>query len=136
MRLSQRVGLGLLVLVAGLALLGNNLGQDNVPLVYDGHLILRIRVAAGGQSAIQRAEIVQQRLLRVMEWQFSTDENLIPSQIHVERHKECAVIACGPLSIITVTPLDARANKTTIQDLAILWRNSLSQVLEIATITG
>lgn len=137
MRPIHRAALALCVAVLVLVLLGNNLGQDRIPLSYGGQLLFTVRVGAPGLTAPQRAEIVQQRLLRAINWQFENpNEQPVPEKIKIRRVGENALIVCGPLSIVTVTPLDARANKTSVNGLATIWCKRVAKVLEIATQTG
>jgi hypothetical protein len=137
LRLPYRAALVLLVAGAGLALLGNNIGQDRAEIGFDGHVILTLRVGWGGLSVQQRADVIQQRLLRVMEWEFENQaETPVVDQTRIRPVGDSLVISCGPLDLISVTPLDARANRSTAAGLAQLWRKRIAEVLVIATQTG
>jgi hypothetical protein len=133
-----RLAVGLLGALAALASsLGvSSLGQDNVPLKWDGYLILRIRTDSGGLTAQQRAEAIQLRLQNLMEQQFAHEQEDIIGRIGVRRFGNEMVIGTPDHLIMTVTWADARACNSSVFWLAHYWRARLVEALIIATRTG
>lgn len=127
--------LGALMALAGAVSIGS-LGQDNVPLTWDGRLILRIRVAAGGLTPTQRASEIQMRLEDLMADQFTREHEDIVGAITVRQVGKEAVIETPQRLLMTVTWADARANNSTVPWLAQYWRARLLEALIIATRTG
>jgi len=127
--------LGALMALAGAVGIGS-LGQDNVPLAWDGYLILRIRVAAGGLTPAERAAVIQMRLQDLMADQFAREEEDVVGQITVRKVGREAVIEAPGRLLMTVTYNDARANHSTVWWLAQYWRARLLEAMIIATRTG
>ncbi len=114
----------------------SSLGQDNVPLKWDGYLILRIRTDSGGLTAQQRAEVIQLRLQNLMEQQFAHEQEDIIGRIAVRRFGKEMTIGTPDHLIMTVTWADARACNSTVFWLAHYWRARLLEALIMATKTG
>ncbi len=127
--------LGALMALAGAAGIGS-LGQDNVPLTWDGRLILRIRVAAGGLTPTERASEIQMRLEDLMADQFTREHEDVIGAITVRQVGKEAVIETPHRLLMTVTWADARVNNSTVPWLAQYWRARLLEALIIATRTG
>ncbi len=121
--------------LAGAFCLGS-LGQDNVPLTWDGHLILRLRVAAGGLTPAQRATEIQMRLENLMADQFAREHEDLVGQIAVRQAGREVVIEGPGRLLMTVTEADARANNSSVYWLAHYWRGRLLEAMIIATRTG
>ncbi len=136
MHLRVAVGvLGALMALAA-ALSVGSLGQDNVPLTWDGHLILRIRVAAGGMTPAQRAAEIQLRLQDLMAEQFAHEDEDLVGRITVRKLGRETVIEAPGRLLLTVTQPDARANNSSVYWLAQYWRGRLLEAMIIATRTG
>ena len=134
--IAAAVGAALFLVVAGVAAYGA-LGQDNVPVTYDGYTLLRVRVSAGGMTAEQRASEIQMRLEDLMAAQFADDtSDLVPHGIRVGRQAGEVVIVAGDQLLLTVTREDARVNDTDPVWLARHWRDRVAQAMVIATRTG
>ena len=133
-----RVAVGVLGALMALAamLSSGSLGQDNVPLIWDGHLMLRIRVAAGGLTPEQRAAEIQMRLEDLMADQFAHEREDIVGRITVRKLRREAVIEGPSGLLLTVTQADARANEATVPWLAKYWRARIEAAMIVATRTG
>jgi hypothetical protein len=133
-----RVAVGLIgALMVLAAVLGTaSLGQDNIPVFWDGHLMLRVRVAAGGLTPEDRASEIQMRLEDLMADQFSHERQDLVERIAVRPFGGEAVITGPSGLLLTVTQADARANDTTIPWLAEYWRGRVEAAMIVATQTG
>ena len=130
------VGLaGALMALAGM-LCSGSLGQDNVPIIWDGHLMLRVRVGAGGMTPQQRAAEIELRLEDLMADQFAHDRQSLVGRIRVRPVGNEAVIETPERLLLTVTQADARANEATVPWLAQYWRGRIEAAMIVATETG
>ncbi len=120
LRVAVGVAGALMALTAALSV--GSLGQDNVPLIWDGHLILRIRVAAGGLTPGERASEIQLRLEDLMAEQFASEHDDIIGRITVRKFGGEAVIETPSGLLMTVTQADARACNSGVFWLAQYWR--------------
>lgn len=130
------VVLVVLLVTLGASLVGAALGQDKVPIVHDGYLILCIRVAQGEMTAAERASEIEIRIQNLMAYQFAYEDEDIIGQIRARRWQGEAIIATPNHLLLTVTLADARANNSDCLALARLWRNRLARAMIIATRTG
>ena len=133
--------LAVLAMGAALALLmgaptSAGLGQDDVPLMYDGCLILRLRAGSGGMTAAQRVEEIQIRMQDLMAQQFAHDGKNIVGRISAKKWKKEWTIGTPDCLLLTVTTADARVNNTNAKWLARYWRDRMLQAMIIATKTG
>lgn len=126
----------ILLLTLGASLVGATWGQDKVPLVHDGYLILRIRVAQGGMTAAERVSEIQIRLQDLMAYQFAYEDEDIPNRLQARRWRGEVIIGTPDCLLVTVTQADARANNSDCLALARLWRDRLARAMVIATRTG
>ena len=136
MHLRVAVGLVGALMALAAALSVGSLGQDNVALVWDGHLILRIRVAAGGMTPAERASEIQMRLEDLMADQFAREHEDIVGRITVRKVGGETVIEAPGRLLMTVTQADARACHSGVFWLAQYWRGRLIEAMIIATRTG
>jgi len=100
---------------------------DAGEITYSGNLLFRIRTAAGGYTAAQRAEAVKERLVPILSMQ-----ELHPSEIRVvqEKPKLDAAIYVRDRLLITVDPDMARANGNGDPlDLANVWAERVRRIL-------
>jgi hypothetical protein len=100
---------------------GSTLGE----VLLDGRPVLRIRVAAGGLSALERGTIVAARLRRFL------DAGLKPEQLTVARVGTEAAIMWRSRLVVTADASHARLNHTSAYALALQWRQSLVHGLSI-----
>ena len=133
-RVAVGVAGALMALAAALSV--GSLGQDKVPLIWDGHLILCIRVAAGGMTPAERASEIQMRLQNLMADQFAQEGEDLVGRITVRKVGKEAVIEAPGRLLMTVTWVDARANNSTVWWLAQYWRARIIEAMIIATRTG
>ena len=105
-----------------------------VPVCHNGFLILRVRTAAWGLSAERRAVIVQQRFSKLIGDALEARARgvVVPRPTAKRVGEQWVVIARGSI-LVTVTELDARANKTTPRLLAKLWAERFGAALVLAT---
>lgn len=97
-------------------------GQTGEVLI-NGRAGLRIRAAAGGLNAAQRAEIVAGRLRTLI------DQGLRVGELRIaDVGGEVAIIARGQV-IVTADRNHARLNETTPRALANLWLRALAQAI-------
>ena len=110
----------ILVSVAAiLAVLGSSVGAFTMAqkIVVAGQLVAVPRVSAGGFTAQQRANQVNDRLAYILGY-----ERLCPRDINAKLAPgDSRAIMVGNKLLITVTPRDARANKTTVGKLTDEW---------------
>jgi hypothetical protein len=84
-----------------------------------------MRVAAGGMSAEQRLDRVNERLAYILGY-----ESLRPGNIRLARAGDSVRIMVGRSLLTTVTPADARANGTRdVLGLARVWQRNLRDAL-------
>jgi hypothetical protein len=124
------------LLALGATLAVSSLGQDNVPLIWDGHLILRIRVGSGGLTSAERASEIQMRLEDLMADQFANERADIIGRIAVHKYGKELTIGTPDRLLMTVTLADARACNSTVFWLAQYWRARIIEAMIIATRTG
>ncbi len=113
-----------------------SLGQDKVPLMHDGYLILRLRVGCGGLTAQQRKTEIQLRMHNLMARQFAQQDQDLVGQVVAKKWGKDMIIGTPDHLLLTVTRTDARANNCDVTWLANYWRNRMVQALIIATRTG
>jgi hypothetical protein len=123
-------------MVLAAMLCAGSLGQDNVPLIWDGHLMLRVRVAAGGLTPEQRADEIELRLEDLMADQFSHEREDIVGRIIVRPFGRDAIIEGPSGLLLTVTLADAHANDEGVTALAADWRDRIEAAMIVATRTG
>ena len=133
--------LAVLAMGAALALImgaptSAGLGQDNVPLMHDGYLILRLRAGSGGMTAGQRVNEIQLRMQDLMAQQFAHESKDIVGRIAAKRWGKEWIIATPDRLLLTVTQADAHVNDTSPAWLARHWRDRMMQAMIIATRTG
>ena len=99
-------------------------GQPAGEVLINGQAVLRIRIAAGGLSAEERAMVVAKR---IEGW---TAEGADPAELTAVEVAEggWAVIA-GDTIIVTITDEDAAASQATTMGLAWMWRNNIAATL-------
>ena len=133
-----RVAVGLIgaLMVLAAVLCAGSLGQDNVPLIWDGHLMLCVRVAAGGLTPEQRAAEIELRLEALMADQFSHERENLVERLTVRPFGGEAVIEGPSGLLLTVTRADARANDDDVLPLARYWRDRIEAAMVVATQTG
>lgn len=85
-------------------------------VVVANELIAIARVPAGGFSAQERVDRINERLAYIFGY-----ESLDPRSISAVPRGSERLIMVGDTPLITVTARDARANNTTIQDLTRTW---------------
>lgn len=105
-------------------------------VVVSNELIAVARVSAGGYSAEERINLVNERLAYILGY-----EPLAPRYIQVRAMRDGSrAITVGDRLLITVTAADARANNTTIPVLAGVWlahaRQALPQARPNANLIG
>jgi hypothetical protein len=105
-------------------------------VVVSGQLIAIARVPAGGYSADERINQVNERLAYILGY-----EPLAPRYIHVRAMCDGSrAIMVGDRLLITVTAADARANNTTIARLTEVWlaraREAIPQARPNANLVG
>ena len=86
-------------------------------------VLLRIRTAAGGYSADQRAVIVADRLQQMV------TAGLQPDQVHAGTMGGSSVVMAGDQLIVTADRAHARLNDTAPDDLAIAWAENIANAL-------
>ena len=113
-----------------------SLGQDNVPLMHDGYLILRLRVGSGKLTAAQRMEEIQLRMQDLMSQQFGQEGRDVVGKIAARKWGKEMVIGTPDCLLLTVTRADAKANSSSVAWLAHHWRDRMVEAMIIATRTG
>jgi hypothetical protein len=93
-------------------------------VVIGGILVLRVRTAAGGLTAADRAVIIEQRIVDALSSAPVNAEAVTVRQVAGQ-----PAIFVGPVMIITVDANHARLNGTTPLLLAELWVRSLREAL-------
>ncbi|NLN75279.1 MAG: hypothetical protein GX139_03080 [Armatimonadetes bacterium] len=101
--------------------------QQGGEVYLGGFMLLRIRSAAGGYTAEQRVNALQSRANGLLQLGAG-----IPKIYTMRAGKDYNVYTDRAL-FITVTEVDARANRTTTQKLAAIWANRLRTILPQAT---
>lgn len=92
-------------------------------VLIDGRPVLRIRAAAGGISAVQRAAVVANRLQQFL------DAGLKPEELTVSRSGTDATIVWRGRLVVTADAHHARLNRISARALASQWRLSLVRAL-------
>lgn len=92
--------------------------------VIANELCFVLRVDAGGLTATQRIDQVNDRLAYILGY-----ERLAPGNIYVQQSKGRVFIYVGRSVLVEVTPDDAKANGTTPQTLASFWLANLQRAL-------
>lgn len=95
-------------------------------LTIAGHTVMRLRATAGGLSPQERAYDLRRRLGPIL-----TLENLTANDvtIHQERPRQTASIYVRDRLLITVDQNLAKANNSSIANLAQQWANNLKTML-------
>lgn len=83
-----------------------------------------VRVGAGGQSATERVDRLNERLAYILGY-----ERLAPGNIYIQKENGLPTIFVGRSRLISVTPADAEANGTTPDTLAQNWLENLRHAL-------
>lgn len=116
------------VLVVGLAIMMEwSIASAQNEVALGGELFFRLRVAAGGLSEEQRAEILQERLTKIYTALFTHQVSV--HQVRVCRINGEVTICVGDILLVTVTEGDARANGTTPSQLAEQWCENTQRAL-------
>ncbi|MDR5710417.1 MAG: hypothetical protein QN172_09185 [Armatimonadota bacterium] len=118
-----RVVAVLAVLLLGSAALAQG-SPENGTIYLCNEVAFRIRTAAGGQTIEQRREAVRLRLVQAYAQQRITAANITLGSVPGGR-----AIYVGNQLIVTVTPADASANRTTVPALAQAWLQRLKDLL-------
>lgn len=107
--------------------------SEKVVIAYD--LVAIARVPAGGMTADQRIDVVNERLAYIYGY-----EPLNSSAVRLATVNGETTIMVGKSTLITVTEADAKANNTTVSALAQVWlksaRESLPQARPTPSIPG
>jgi hypothetical protein len=85
-------------------------------IVVANQLVAISRVPAGGFTADQRIDRVNERLAYILGY-----ERLAPRDIYAVRMGHDRAIFVGNKLLVTVTPADARANHATVAELTRYW---------------
>jgi hypothetical protein len=85
-------------------------------IVVSNSLVAIARTPAGGMTADQRIDRVNERLAYIYGY-----ERLDPASVRLVNCNGQRVIAVGRTNLITVTAADARANRTTVSALSQTW---------------
>lgn len=93
-------------------------------IVVANELIAIARVGAGGYTADERIDRVNERLAYILGF-----EPLDPGSIYAVRDGRSRVIMVGDTQLITVTPADARANGMSVSELTNIWLRNAREVL-------
>ncbi|MHB0935318.1 MAG: hypothetical protein ACYDCO_07100 [Armatimonadota bacterium] len=99
----------------------NNMQVGEV--LVDGEVVLRIREAAGGYTAVQRAGVVANRLSAAFA------RGLTVSDVQVGRLNNQAVLMMGENLLVTADRNEARINNSTPVGLAVAWRQNMVTAL-------
>lgn len=104
-------------------------------IVVANDLVAIARVPAGGMSASERIDRVNERLAYILGY-----EPLNPGSIRAARLRGAMGIMVGDQLLVTVTTNDARANNTTVSALTNVWlrraRAALPQARPTPSIPG
>ena len=99
-------------------------GQPTGEVLINDQVVVRIRIAAGGLSAEERAMIVAKRL---HDW---VAEDGKPEDLEaVEEAGGAAAVMAGDTTIVTITDADAQASHATSVGLARMWRDNIAVAL-------
>ena len=93
-------------------------------IIVANELIAIARVGAGGYTADERIDRVNERLAYILGF-----EPLDPGSIYAVRDGRSRVIMVGDTQLITVTPADARANGMSVSELTNIWLRNAREVL-------
>jgi len=121
------VGAAVLALAPATFALDQPLANSDGTITFSGQTLMRVRTAAGGYTAAQRANAIQQRLIPILSL-----KNLGPSDITVqqERPYQDADIYVRDRLLVTVDRGLAQANGNNDPgDLARAWANNLRGIL-------
>ena len=123
----KRMLLALLSTAVVLAALSSSAGAFTMSekVVVANELVAIARVPAGGFSAQQRIDRVNERLVYIFGY-----EPLAPRDIYaVMAGGGYRAIMVGNRLLVTVTPRDARANNTTVEGLARVWLQNAREAI-------
>lgn len=99
-------------------------GEPAGEVVMAGQVVARIRTAAGGLSAEERAMVVASR---IREWLAAGAD---PAElVALEMREGGAAVVAGERIIVTITDTDAAASKATPMSLAWMWRDNIAIAL-------
>lgn len=98
-------------------------GHEAGEVLVGGTVALRIRVAAGGKSPMQRAEVVAERLRKLL-----VDGRNLERLTIADARGEAVVLWDGAL-VVTADRHHARLNRTTPVALARQWRDALAKAV-------
>jgi hypothetical protein len=93
-------------------------------IVVSNELVAIVRAPAGGLSASERIDRVNDRLAYILGY-----EPLNPGAIRAVRRGNSRMIMVGNRLLVTVTPRDARANNTTVAGLTQVWLQNARDAL-------
>jgi len=97
-------------------------GADGEIMIND-EVVIRMRAAAGGYSAEERAEIIRERLSMLI------DAGLEPAGVHAAMMRGFPAVMAGDALVITADAEHARMNGTTQTRLAEVWSENLAGAL-------
>jgi hypothetical protein len=100
--------------------------QTPSDVAFAGEFFFRFRAAAGGLTPEARAGVVQERLTQVFTRLY--DRGALPT-VGVRHYGNWATIWVTGVLFATVTSNDARANGTTVRNLASQWSRNTARAL-------
>ncbi|MCE5238792.1 hypothetical protein LLH23_09910 [bacterium] len=114
-------------LVASVALAVDPYGWDPASVDIGGQHILKFRVAAGGMTPAQRRAIFEFRLTKAL----THTEYLKPVNMTYRKCPAGIAVYANGIYLLSVTPADAKANKSTPRSLAQSWGKRIKRTFEI-----
>ena len=117
------------VLLAGMvvAVAADDYGWDPASVDIGGQHILKFRDGAGDVSAAGRRAILEFRLTKAL----THTEYLFPVRMSYQRVPGGIAVASNGVYFLTVTPDDARSNRSTVATLSRLWGARIKRTFEI-----
>jgi hypothetical protein len=103
-------------------------GAAPVDITVGPDVVARVRVAAGGYTVEQRAQIAQDRVLTILS-DASLTADTIADAVTVRKSGADRAVYVGKNLFFTITTADASATQATVEELAKMWAGNLRTAL-------
>ena len=117
----------LLLVGLAVAVAADDYGWDPASVDIGGQHILKFRNGAEGMSAADRRAMLEFRLTKAL----THTEYLFPVRMSYQRVPGGVAVASNGVYFLTVTPQDARANRSTVATLSRQWGAIIKRTFEI-----
>lgn len=102
-------------------------GREIWEVIVNGQVVIRMRSSWGGFPARERATIIAERLRKLLSEQVDSCKCVRP--LEVDRERQIIAVATGDTPIVTVDPIVAQLNHSSMWSLAGIWANNIRKAL-------